>query len=312
MKTQDAHSEATREKIKGWYGNTLLTRLNNKVTDSIIVVMQRLHIDDLVGHLLEQEGWEHLNLPAIAEIEERVSIGPERFHLRRPGDLLHAEREPRGVLEEFKRSMGSLDFAAQYQQEPVPESGNLIKWQWFGFYDEPPMRLTADTIIVSWDTAMSARELADYSAGIVLQVRGESIYVLDVIRERLEYPELKRKVIEVHYRWKRLLSRYALLIEDKGSGMSLIQDLRREDIHPIAFKPEGDKTMRMNAQSACIEAGAVHLPRRAIWLEELRKELMAFPAGRHNDQVDALSQALAHAKDLESRRCFVGTIRGHY
>ena len=92
------------------------------------MVMQRLHLDDLVGHLLEQNGWTHLNLPAIAESEFRIPLGPGRHHLRRVGDLLHPEREPREVLDEFKRSMGSLDFAAQYQQEPVAEGGNLIKW----------------------------------------------------------------------------------------------------------------------------------------------------------------------------------------
>jgi len=123
LKPQDAYSEAARENAKQWYSNTLLSRLDDKTKDAIIVVMQRLHLDDLVGHLLEQEGWTHLNLPAIAESEFRVPLGPGRYHLRRVGELLHPEREPREVLDEFKRSMGSLDFAAQYQQEPVAEGG---------------------------------------------------------------------------------------------------------------------------------------------------------------------------------------------
>jgi hypothetical protein len=146
--------------------------------------MQRLHLDDLVGHLLEQEGWTHLNLPAISQTEHQIPIGQGRFHLRRPGDLLHPEREPRAVLDEFKQSMGSLDFAAQYQQEPVAEGGNLIKWHWFQFYDDPPARQSSDRIVVSWDTAMSSKELSSYSACVVLQVKGESAYVLDVVRDR--------------------------------------------------------------------------------------------------------------------------------
>ena len=101
----------------------MLTRLDDKVADAIVVAMQRLHMDDLVGHLLEQGGWTHLNLPAIAETEHRIQLGPDRYHLRRPGELLHPQREPQEVLDEFKRSMGSLDFAAQYQQEPVAEGG---------------------------------------------------------------------------------------------------------------------------------------------------------------------------------------------
>ena len=116
MKSQDAQSEAARESTKQWYANTLLSRLDDKSKDAIVVVMQRLHVDDLVGHLLEQGGWTHLNLPAIAQFEHGVQLGEDRHHLRRPGDLLHPEREPSHVLDEFKRSMGSLDFAAQYQQ----------------------------------------------------------------------------------------------------------------------------------------------------------------------------------------------------
>src|SRR5262249_9689728 len=162
LKPQDAYSEAARENTKQWYSNTLLSRLDDKTKDAIIVVMQRLHLDDPVGHLLEQEGWTHLNLPAIAESDFRIPLGPGRYHLRRVGDLLHPEREPREVLDEFKRSMGSLDFAAQYQQEPVAEGGNLIKWDWFQFYDEPPGRTPEDRIVVSWDTAMSSKELSSY------------------------------------------------------------------------------------------------------------------------------------------------------
>ena len=115
-----------------------LTRLDNKTRDAIVVVMQRLHVDDLVGHLLEQEGWVHLNLPAIAESEQRIALNATHSHLRHPGELLHPEHDPRYVLDEFKHSMGSLAFSAQYQQEPIAEGGNLVKWQWFEFYDEPP------------------------------------------------------------------------------------------------------------------------------------------------------------------------------
>jgi len=166
------------------------------------------------------------------------------------------------VLDEFKQSMGSLDFAAQYQQEPVAEGGNLIKWDWFKFYQEPPARQSGDRIIVSWDTALSSKELSSYSACVVLHVKGETAYVLEVVRERLEYPDLKRKVIAVYRQWRNACSRFELVIENKGSGMSLIQDLKRESIYPVAVDPEGDKAMRMNAQKARIEAGSVLLPVR--------------------------------------------------
>ena len=230
-------------------------------------------------------------------------------HVRRIGDLLHPERESQAVLDDLKRSMGSFDFGAQYQQEPVADGGNLIKWKWFKFYDNPPVRQPGDKIIVSCDTAMSSKDLASYSACVVLQVREETVFVLDVLRERLEFPDLRRAIVDIHHRWRRATNNYALLIEDKGSGMSLIQDLKRDGIRAIAVDPQGDKAMRMNAQTARIEAGAVYLPRSAAWLDEFRREILAFPAGRHNDQVDALSQGLNRAFD-RSRKMIMRTVGG--
>ena len=160
--------------------------------------------------------------------------------------------------------MGSLMFAAQYQQDPIAEGGNLIKWQWFKFYDEPPIRNYSDRIIVSWDTALSARDFASYSACVVLQVRGDTVHVIDVFRERLDYPDLKRKVIEIHKLWRNAANVYELAIENKGSGMSLIQDLAHERIHAIAVEPTGDKVMRMSAQSARIEVGIGLAPQAGV------------------------------------------------
>jgi predicted phage terminase large subunit-like protein len=191
--------------------------------------------------------------------------------------------------------MGSMEFSAQYQQTPVPLGGNLIKWSWFKFYNSPPNPRPGDRLIVSWDTAMSSNQLADFSVCVVLLVRGETVYVLDVIRAQLEYPDLKRAVLSQHRRWRQTAPGYSLLIEKKGSGLSLIQDLYRENIHAIGIDPDGDKIMRMAAQTAPIEAGAVHLPVNARWLDEFKKEVLSFPKGRHDDQIDALSQGLQRA-----------------
>jgi predicted phage terminase large subunit-like protein len=309
MKSQDAMSETVRESINHWIGHTLLSRLDNKTKDSIILVMQRLHVDDLAGHLLQQGGWEFLQLPAIAPWEEPYKLGPERYHLHREGEALHPAHEPLCVLQELKRALGSMTFSAQYLQDPVPEGGNLVKWHWFRFHDSSSPRTSNDRIIVSWDTALSARELASFSACVVLQARGETVWVLDVFRERLEYPDLKRKVIELHQRWRHAANDYALLIENKGSGMSLIQDLRGQNIHAVAVDPQGDKVMRMNQQTARIEAGAVSLPKQAPWLGEFRRELMAFPAAHHTDQVDAFSQALNRVYNREGGEHSWGTLR---
>jgi hypothetical protein len=216
LKPQDAQSESARDSLKQWYSNTLLSRLDHKSEGSIIVVMQRLHPDDLVGHLLEEGGWTHLNLPAIAETECSIALGNHRYHHRRIGDLLHPERENEAALHELKTSMGSMEFSAQYQQAPVPLGGNLIKWSWFKFYNAPPDPLPGDSLIVSWDTALSSNQLADFSVCVVLLVRGETVYVLDVTRARLEYPDLKRAVLSHHRHWRQTTADYSLLIEKRG------------------------------------------------------------------------------------------------
>jgi len=178
-KPSDGMSEVARARTIEWYCGTLLSRLNDKERGAIIVVMQRLHQGDLVGHLLEEQGWRHLNLPAIAELEQQIEIGPGRFHIRRVGELLHADRESRPALDTMKRAMGSATFAAQYQQSPVPPGGNMIDWAWFSWYDPDQIsKIKFDKIVISWDTATKATELSDYSVGTVWGSIAGSIFCL--------------------------------------------------------------------------------------------------------------------------------------
>ncbi|MFC0218027.1 phage terminase large subunit [Pseudochelatococcus lubricantis] len=293
MKAVDAESQAARDSVKRWFDETLLTRLDDRRSDVIILIMQRLHVDDLAGHVLAkgtlaESGWVHLNLPAIAEEELRIPIGYGRFHLIKPGDVLHPGRDTVADLGRLKRDMGSAAFSAQYQQSPVPAGGNMIKWAWFGQYSALPEAKWPAMMVQSWDTASKAGELNDYSVGITALVVQDTVYIVDVIREKLDYPSLKNRILRARERWKA----QTILIEDKGSGTSLIQDLKRDRCHTIAIKPESDKVVRMSACSARIEAGAVLLPSAASWLDEFRDEILAFPDGRHDDQADALSQLL--------------------
>ena len=200
MKPADANSQAARAGVIDWFGSTLISRLNNKVHDAIIVVMQRLHQGDLIGHLLaEEEGWTLLNLPAIAELEQTIEVGPGRFHTRRVGELLHPERESKLVLDNMKRTMGSAAFAAQYQQSPVPPGGNMIDWAWFNWYDpDRASKYKFEKIVISWDTATKASELCDYSVGTVWGVYFGLYYLLDVIRDRFDFPALRHKVIHLY------------------------------------------------------------------------------------------------------------------
>lgn len=289
MKASDAASEVARNNVNSWFDETLLSRLDDKRNDAIILVMQRLHPDDLVGHVLKSGEWTHLDLPAIAVEDQYIPIGRGRLFNRQSGDLLHPEREPQHVLDEQKQAMGSMAFSAQYLQRPVPIGGNLIRWDWFRPWHQLPDRDSGRVQVVqSWDTASKAAELNDYSVGITAMVDRKTIYILDVIRSRLEYPALKRRIVEEGRRWKA----NGILIEDKGSGTSLLQDLRHDQVFALPIQPEGDKVVRMAASSVAIEDGRVLLPASAPWLDDFQAELLAFPNGSHDDQVDALSQLI--------------------
>ena len=186
--------------------------------------------------------------------------------------------------------MGSMHYNAQYQQAPVPLEGNLIRKEWFRFERRKVRDNEHAKVVLSWDTAMKAGELNDYSVCTVWHEFDKCYYLLDVFRDRLDYPDLKRKAIALHERWKPC----TVLVEDHGSGTSLIQDLKREKkIRAIATKPVGDKILRMSAQSPLFEAGQVIFLPDQPWFEDLAAELLAFPNGRHDDQVDSISQALA-------------------
>ena len=291
IKAIDALSQAERRRVAEFYDNTLITRLNDKQAGAVVIIMQRLHQDDLVGHVLERDEWEVVSLPAIATdtTVHRLSDVPGDVHRRDAGDLLHPQREPQEVLEQVRRSQGSLTFQAQYQQEPVPAGGNVIQRGWLRFYDDVDTPEQFDRTIVSWDTASTLGEHNDYSVGTVWGSFGCDYYLLDVVRARWETPDLRREIIALSAHWEA----DATVIEDTELGRALLHDLRRtEAIRPVLQRPRYDKEARLLAQSARFEAGQVHLPRDASWLAAYMDELLAFPNGRHDDQVDSTSQAL--------------------
>jgi len=292
IKPEEANSDTTRNAVNDWYQSTLASRLNDKASGAIILVMQRLHQYDLAGMLIEAGGWHQLRLPAIATEDEVIPLPRGRHYLRRVGELLHAAREPQYVLEALKAAMGSTAFAAQYQQDPVPATGNIIDAGWFGTYDPAALDRTYGRIIQSWDTASKDNPHNDWSVCVTALVLRNTITILNVLRRRMTMPVLRATAIAQ----ARDHRADVLLIEDQASGTQLIQLLRAEAPRgvpsPIARRPEGDKQSRAMGVSAMIEAGRVHLPSEATWLAEFRSELLGFPNTRFDDQVDALSQLL--------------------
>jgi predicted phage terminase large subunit-like protein len=309
LKPGDAMSEVVRERVIEWYRSTLLTRGDDKTRTRIVVVMQRVHHDDLVGYLQEQGGFEVLNLPAIAQSTQTYDLGGGRTYTRQQDELLHPTHEPAEILMELKRAMGPIAFSAQYQQSPIPPGGTIIKKKWLKTYAEWPRWQDGDRIVLSWDIAMSEMETADYAACVVLLVRKELFFVLDVVRGRFPFDALKAKIIQLK---KQDYQVSTLLIEESPISVGLIQSLREQSINVVTYNPETDKKSRVIAQNDLFAGGSVRIPESAPWKEEFVAELLAFPGGRHDDQVDALTQGMAWGRQSWSRKNRTYGARGLY
>src|SRR5581483_4388636 len=291
LKPIDALSDSKRERVNLWFANTILSRLDDKRTGAIIVVMQRLHQDDLVGSLVRESGeWTVVSLPAIADEETEFQIGEDRFHRRRVGDVLHAEREPLSILESYRAQMGTDVFQAQYLQCPVPRGGVMIKSSWLRRYDRLPIIDSSTTTIQSWDTATRDNEHASYSVCTTWRYHDRRYYLVDVFRDRLDYLPLKAKALSL----ARLQNPKVILIEDAGVGTAMAKELQAAGLPIRAVRPILGKRTRMSIQAAKFESGQVFLPKEASWLQAFETELFSFPNCRHDDQIDSVAQALGY------------------
>jgi len=216
MKPDDALSDTRRATANEWFDNTLRSRLNNKTKGCIIIVMQRLHQDDLVGHVLEKEKWKVLSFPAVAEEDEVHAIKSPLGHgvlSRKRDDVLNPEWEPLLTINGIRQALGEYNYLAQHQQDPAPIGGVMVKRDWFNYYLESPFPRQWQ-IIQSWDTANKATQLNDFSVCTTWCFHEKRFYLLDVFRQRLNYPDLRRAVVELAKRHRA----YTVLIEDKASG----------------------------------------------------------------------------------------------
>jgi predicted phage terminase large subunit-like protein len=291
QKPQDAQSDPQRSQLNHWFSNTLMSRLDNKETSAIVVVMQRVHMHDLTGNLQESGNWFVLNLAAIAEAEEVVRVGEKRLHQRQPGEVLHPERESVETLERLRQELGPDVFAAQYQQRPVAAGGQMIKRDWLQYYDQAPERDYAAAVIQSWDTAAKDGPNNSWSVCTTWLLHNKHYYLLDVSRGRYEYPRLRETAVALAQRFEPDV----ILIEDASIGSALAQELTDELSVRISLVPvEHSKIARLYVQQGKFASGRVLFPRGASFLPELELELLTFPQGKTDDQVDSLTQALAY------------------
>ncbi|MDB5507160.1 MAG: phage uncharacterized protein [Devosia sp.] len=290
-RAKDIYSEAHRNKVNAYYDQELFTRLNDKKRGQIIVVMQRLHQDDLVGHILERGTWTVSQIPVKATEPKSFRMGrraDQLFH-RSTGDILLPGIYDEDVLNDIRVTTGSINFEAQYQQNPTPADGQVIKRSWLHYFDKRPDEF--EFVMVSWDLASTIAEDSDYSVGTVWGRIDRDFYLLDVLRDRWESPDLRRLIEDTHFRY----NAHATVIEKAGIGDAVGAEMRRQSrIRPILIPVTKDKQARLIAHAPKFEAGQVWIPSEASWLGNYVGELLAFPSGRNDDQVDSTSQALAY------------------
>lgn len=300
IKADEAQSEVSRNAVNDWVSSTLLSRLDDKKQGVIILIMQRAHVDDLTGFLLEKSPWECLSLPAIAQKNQRFiwqNIRGRQYYHFKEGQALHSKRESLAQLHQLRLQMGEYVFCSQYLQSPIPLEGGAIKHQWLHFYDEISQSdYEKGQIIQSWDTANTVSDNAAYSVCTTWLWINRLFYLVDVYRDRLAFPDLVKKIKSLAKEHRA----HIILIEEMASGIALIQQLRSECFARIkGIKPTTDKLSRLLAQTVRLENAQVRFPQKAPWKIDYLSELTSFPQSRYSDQVDSTSQALTWLHETE-------------
>jgi predicted phage terminase large subunit-like protein len=302
IKTQDIHSEVRRAEQKRYVDETLYSRFDNKKDAVFVVVQQRLHEDDVIQHLYEKGGWHLFSLPAIATEPQSFPLLNGRRFERVAGDVLAPMFEDLATLRETERSMTSRVFCAQYQQNPIPQDGDVIQTGWFGRFESIGFRDDYDYVVQSYDTASSLEPNSAFSVCITFGLYENRWEIMDIWRDRVSMTDLVKEAKRLYREW----TPDKLLIENKSSGIGLVQMLR--DDHRFvgrrkinAINPAIATMDRMIGYSPLIEQGLIQLPEEATWLAAFERECIAFPSSRYMDQIDALSQFLEWTSAREAK-----------
>lgn len=295
---EEAQSDLQRQAGVRFFKQTLSTRLNDKRKGAIVVVMQRLHEED-VSAVCKEQGYAHLNLPAEAEERQVISLPSGRELIREKGELLWPAREGPAELDAMKVALGSYGYAGQYQQRPAPAEGGILKRAWWKFYTVLPDE-AFDEVVQSWDMTFKDTDGTDYVSGQVWGRIGADKYLLDRVHRRMDLPATIKAVRELTEAWPWARRK---LVEDKANGPAVIASLRHEIPGLVAVEPAGSKVARAYAASPEIEAGNVYLPDPTIapWIEEFLAECTAFPNGAHDDDVDSMTQAVLAMESIVAR-----------
>lgn len=292
-------SKILRDKVIEWFEQTFVTRLNDKGKGCVVLVMQRLHKEDLSGFLLSgDKNWERLKIPVRAGEDIIYSIGKKEFLFKKGGNL-HSERDSEEILTRLEKEVGLENFAAQYMQDPLEEGSSFLMSEEINFYETPPEKF--DYYALSLDSAIKVSDKSDYSVLLCFGISGKNYYLVSALREKLAYPDLKREIKNFSQKYR---PRF-LIIEDKASGQQLLQDLKYENFRNLVpVKPKMDKISRFASVVDFFREGRVLVPRKSSFTQVFLNEILKFPASKNDDIVDALSQFLNFAKEIEAKPSF--------
>lgn len=311
---QQAASDAERQRACDWFTGTLATRGVSRGAKTV-VIMQRLHEQDVSGLILDRfkHEYDHLCLPM--RYEKAITNKPTKLGFTDPrsveGSLLWPELFPEPTVNKLETALGEYGTAGQLQQRPAPSGGGILKVKSIKKWPAGKELPVFDFVIQSWDTAFTEKTTGDPSAMTVwgaARYEGKQIaLLLDLVNERMAYPQLKKRVID---EWKSSYGENArradtILVEQKASGQSILQDLRQANIPARAYNPgKADKMVRAHAVAPLIDAEIVYIPESVknpgqfvSWAQPLLKEMEVFPNGAHDDTVDTMTQALIYLKD---------------
>ena len=291
-KPNDIRSKRIRQKTQDYYNDVLLTRANNS-NAPIINIQQRLHIDDLSGYLLKEYNFNLLKKPLV---ENGICLLPKQYNENR--------------LKELQKE--NARWLAQYQQEPIADGGNLIKSEWFKRYIQEPK--TFNNIFITCDTAYSIKTTADNSVFSLWGILDNNLYLLDLYKNKMEFPSLKRELQNFYLKSKNKFNNLSTIyIEDKASGQSLLQELKDFGLPIRPIYPtitEKDKEVIKNKYWRCQEVlsdiidGFVYIPENAPYILDFIQEIEVFSGddSTHDDQVDCLLYALKIRRNLLTKQ----------
>jgi predicted phage terminase large subunit-like protein len=322
----DVASDPMRNSAIDWWDIAMSTRVNDPKTSAMVIVMQRCHQRDLSGHLLEKGNFEHLCLPAEYEGPGRVTSIGFSDPRREIGELMWTDRFGPKEIADLKISLGSYGAAGQLQQRPSPAGGGIFKRHWFRYFQPmganlPPvvvrmpdgtqMSIPAievphlvDEQIQSWDCTFKDLDTSDYVVGQLWARKGAHFLLGDQFRARTDCPGTVKAIRLMTAKWRGTL---AILIEDKANGSAVIQMLSHEIPGLLPVNPQGGKIARAAAVSPLVEAGNIYLPHPdyAPWVNGFIEECVQFPSGAHDDQVDAMTQALLRWHEVPKQETYV-------